>query len=89
MAKVTIYTGIMCGFCERAKDFLKEKGIDFTEINIFTNPDKKNEMIKLSGGRQTVPQIFIGRSHVGGWDDLYELYSKGNLDELLLNEGRE
>ncbi len=87
MEKVTIYTGHMCGFCTRAKNFFNHKNIDFKEINIFDNPDKKKEMIVLSNGRQTVPQIFIGKTHVGGWDDLNELQNNGNLDAILLSKG--
>ena len=87
MAKVKIYTGFMCGYCTRAKKLLNDKNIDFTEINIFEEPEKKEEMLVLSNGRKTVPQIFIGKTHVGGWDDLNELQNSGNLDTILLNEG--
>ena len=87
MSKVVIYTGILCVFCNRAKKFFKEKNIQYKEINIFENPEKKDEMITLAEGRMTVPQIFIGNIHIGGWDDLYELDNKGDLIAILKNAG--
>ncbi|MFQ6546943.1 glutaredoxin 3 [Aestuariibius sp. 2305UL40-4] len=83
MKPVEIYTSPLCGFCHAAKRLLTEKGISFSEIDILANPDRKPEMIDRAGGRRTVPQIFIGETHVGGCDDLYALERAGKLDPLL------
>lgn len=83
MATVEIYSSPLCGFCHAAKRLLTRKGIGFTEINVLTDPSRKAEMIARAGGRRTVPQIFIGQTHVGGCDDLYELERAGKLDPLL------
>lgn len=82
MPPVTIYTRQFCGYCTAAKRLLREKGIDFVEIDATTAPDKRSEMISRSG-RFTFPQIFIGAEHVGGCDDLYALQARGDLDRLL------
>lgn len=83
MQPVEIYTSPLCGFCHAAKRLLKQKGVSFSEINVLTNPGRKPEMIKRAGGARTVPQIFIGETHVGGCDDLYALESAGKLEALL------
>ncbi len=83
MKPVEIYTSPLCGFCHAAKRLLNQKGVEFTEVNVLTNPKRKPEMIKRAGGKRTVPQIFIGTTHVGGCDDLYELERQGKLDRLL------
>jgi len=83
VAKVEIYTSPFCGFCYRAKSLLKNKGVDFEEVDIMFNPAKKPEMMERAGGRHTVPQIFIDDSHIGGCDELYTLDSEGKLDPLL------
>lgn len=83
MKPVEIYTSPLCGFCHAAKRLLNQKGIDFSEIDVFRNPDRKPEMIKRANGGHTVPQIFIGTDHVGGCDDLYALERAGKLDALL------
>lgn len=77
-----MYSKDVCPYCVKAKFLLQRKKIDFTEIKI-RDDETREEMIKKSGGRMTVPQIFIGDTHVGGCDDLYELEAKGKLDELL------
>ncbi|MBP7709552.1 MAG: glutaredoxin 3 [Rickettsiales bacterium] len=82
MKKVLIYTTTVCPYCTRAKALLQRKGVAFTEIKI-TDDEVRNEMMKKSGGRMTVPQIFIDDKHVGGCDDLYALDAAGKLDELL------
>jgi glutaredoxin 3 len=82
MKKIIIYTKDICPYCTRAKNLLQRKGTTFQEIKVI-NDDIKNEMIKKSQGRLTVPQIFIEDFHVGGCDDLYALDSEGKLDELL------
>lgn len=83
MAEVTIYTSMLCPFCTRAKRLLKEKGAEFTEIDLMQNPLRKKEMVEKAGGRTSVPQIFIGETHVGGCDELYDLDADGKLDPLL------
>lgn len=83
MNRLVIYTGNLCGYCSMAKKLLKEKNIDFDEINIHEEYSKIDEMIKLSGGRKSVPQIFYGKLHIGGCDDLYALNSNGELDKIL------
>ncbi len=83
MAKIDIYTSPFCGFCYRAKGLLTDKSVDFNEIDITVHPSKRSEMLERSSGQSTVPQIFIGKTHVGGCDDLYALESRGELDGLL------
>jgi len=79
---VTLFTTDWCPFCRRAKTLLKEKGVQWTELNIEADPLNRQAMMELSG-RNTVPQIFINGTHVGGCDDLMELDAKGGLDTLL------
>lgn len=83
MKTVEIYTSPLCGFCHAAKRLLSQKGIDFSEVDVLANPDRKSEMIQRANGGRTVPQIFVDDIHVGGCDDLYELERKGALDKLL------
>lgn len=83
MHRVKIYTTPICPYCVRAKTLLKKKGAEFEEIDVFSDSSARREMETKSGGRQTVPQIFVGETHVGGCDDLYELERAGKLDPLL------
>ena len=83
MAKIEIYTSPFCGFCYRAKGLLEDKGVEFNEIDITFHPSKRTEMLERANGQHTVPQIFVGNTHVGGCDDLYALDSRGELDTLL------
>ena len=83
MKPVEIYTSPLCGFCNAAKRLLNEKGIDFTEVDVLKHPERKAEMIQRANGGRTVPQIFVGETHVGGCDDLYALEQSGKLDPLL------
>ncbi|MEZ5674122.1 glutaredoxin 3 [Thalassovita litoralis] len=83
MKPVEIYTSPMCGFCHAAKRLLNQKGVEYTEIDVWAAPDRKPEMIQRANGGRTVPQIFIGETHVGGCDDLYALEQAGKLDALL------
>ena len=83
MTKVTIYTTMFCPYCHMAKDLLTKKGAVFEEIDVNTKPGLRAEMREKAGGRNTVPQIWIGDRHVGGFDDLYALDRKGQLDPLL------
>jgi len=82
MPKIIIYSKDPCPYCVRAKNLLRRKGVEFTEIKI-TSDEIKSEMIIKSGGRMTVPQIFINEKHIGGCDDLHALDAAGKLDELL------
>lgn len=83
MTKVKIYSKEICPYCVQAKSLLKRKNItEIEEIDI-TKSNNKDKMIKESGGRMTVPQIFINDFHVGGFDDLYELDQSNELDKLL------
>lgn len=83
MQPVEIYTSPLCGFCHAAKRLLNQKGVAFSEIDVWANPDRKPEMIQRAQGGRTVPQIFIGEHHVGGCDDLFALERAGKLDPLL------
>lgn len=83
MAKVTVYTKIMCPFCTRAMSLLKKKGVTFEEIPAAFDKAKKQEMVQRSGGRATFPQIFINDEHVGGCDELMALERAGKLDAKL------
>ncbi len=82
-AQVVMYVTGWCPYCARARRLLAEKGIPYTEIDIEAEPEARAEMIRRSGGRHTVPQVFIGESHVGGSDDLQALDASGGLERLL------
>jgi glutaredoxin 3 len=82
MSEIIIYSKDPCPYCVRAKMLLQKKGVKFREIKI-TDDKTREEMIAKSGGRMTVPQIFIDEKHIGGCDDLYALDAAGKLDELL------
>ena len=86
MAVVEIYTRDYCYYCQAAKELLDRKGVSFMEIDITGRPERRNEMIQRAKGRTTVPQIFIGKTHVGGCDDLHALEAAGRLDALLSRE---
>lgn len=83
MPDITIYTTRSCPFCHAAKRLLNSKGAAFTEIDVSANREERNRMMLRASGRYTVPQIFIGETHVGGCDDLHELDRAGKLDPLL------
>jgi glutaredoxin 3 len=83
MAKVEIYTKFMCPYCARALKLLGSKGVDVEDFDVTMGGPKKAEMVERSGGRMTMPQIFINGSHVGGSDDLAALEAAGKLDVLL------
>ena len=82
-ADVTIYTSPMCGYCHAAKDLLRRRDVDFTEIDVMADPERRREMTERSGGGRTVPQIFIGESPIGGFTELHALDRSGALDRLL------
>ena len=83
MKLVTIYTTVSCGYCARAKELLKGKGVAFEEIDVTGDDGSRERLVELSGGLRTVPQIFIGEMHVGGYTDLAWLERDGKLDGLL------
>ena len=83
MKTVKIYTTGMCPYCVRAKALLDRKGVNYEEVDVMMDLDARRDMQSRSGGARTVPQIFIGQTHVGGCDELYALESKGALDPLL------
>ncbi len=80
--KVVIYTGSFCGYCAAALRLLKNKDVDYEEIKVSRAPELREQMEQRSG-QHTVPQIFIGDYHVGGYDDLAMLEQSGELDQLL------
>ena len=82
MSQIIVYSKEICPYCVSAKNLLKRKGAEFMEIKI-VDEKTRDEMIKKSGGRMTVPQIFIGEKHIGGYDDLRALDLAGELDKLL------
>jgi glutaredoxin 3 len=81
-APIVIYVSPFCGYCSAAKKLLEGKSLSFTEIDVLFDPSRRDEMIRLSG-RGTVPQIFVGDRHIGGFDDLRALETSGELDALL------
>ncbi len=83
MKTVRIYTTPICPYCVRAKSLLTKKGAPFEEVDVFMDAGARDEMLAKSGGARTVPQIFIGDTHVGGCDELYALEKAGELDPLL------
>jgi glutaredoxin 3 len=83
-AKITIYTTPYCPYCHAAKALLNRKGAAFEEIDV-QDPALRQQMMLRANGRRTVPQIFIGETHVGGSDDIHELDRRGRLDSLLVS----
>ncbi|RMD91289.1 MAG: glutaredoxin 3 [Alphaproteobacteria bacterium] len=81
--RVEIYTSPFCGYCHMAKRLLAQKGVEFHEIDVMREPHRREEMVRRAAGGYTVPQIFIGETHVGGCDELYALERAGKLDALL------
>lgn len=81
--QVVIYTAMMCPFCYRAKALLDQKNVAYREIDVSGNPSLRQEMTRKANGGYTVPQIFVGDTHVGGCDDLYALERAGKLSPLL------
>jgi len=86
MPPVEIYTTRYCSYCSAAKALLERKGVAYKEINLDTDWERREEMIQRANGRMTVPQIFIGKVHVGGNDDLQALERAGKLAGLLAGE---
>lgn len=82
MAKVEIYTTRWCPYCHAAKSLLEQKGVAYREVDA-QDPQVRSQMVERAHGRRTVPQIFIGDAHVGGYDDMAALERRGQLDPLL------
>ena len=80
--EITLYTSAVCGYCVAAKNFLKSRGLQWREVRIDTDPAQRERMVMLAR-RTSVPQIFIGDTHVGGYDDMIALHRAGKLDPLL------
>lgn len=85
MPHIVMYTTAICPYCNNAKKLLKDKGASWEEVRVDTNPELRSEMMEKSGQR-TVPQIWIGDYHVGGFTDLWALDKAGKLDPLLKGE---
>lgn len=83
MPEVRMYCTAVCPYCVRAEQLLLRRGAEITKIRVDVDPGRYEEMLRVTGGRRTVPQIFIGERHVGGYDDLVELDMAGELVELL------
>lgn len=81
--KIVMYATGWCPYCARARALLESKSVAFEEIDVEALPEARAEMVARSGGRRTVPQIFIGERHIGGSDDLARLEESGDLDPLL------
>ncbi len=83
MAKVEIYSTDNCPYCVHAKTLFKNKGVDYTEINVTGDDEARMALVKKANGMRTVPQIFINGEHIGGFDDTAKLDKAGKLDDLL------
>ena len=84
--EIDIYTSPLCGYCTIAKKLLVRKGVDFNEFDIFKDPSLKPTMVERSSGSKSVPQIFINKQHIGGWEQLVGLDRNGTLDKILRNK---
>ena len=82
-SRIVVYSTPFCGYCGAAKRLLAGKGFEVTEIDVMFDPEERRKMMEKSGGRRTVPQIFIDGQHIGGFDDLSALDANGDLDRLL------
>ena len=83
MSKIEVYSSAVCPYCVAAKNLLKSKGLEWVEVRIDTDPAQREAMLARSGGRRTVPQIFVNDQHVGGFDDLVAADRSGRLSQLL------
>ena len=84
-ARITLYTSAVCGYCVAAKNFLKSRGLEWTEVRIDLDPVERERMVARAG-RTSVPQIFVGDVHVGGYDDMMALHRAGGFEPLLAGE---
>jgi len=80
--EITIYTSAICGYCVAAKNFLKSRGLGWKEVRIDTDPDQREKMVAMTR-RTSVPQIFVGDTHVGGYDEMMAMHRAGKLEALL------
>ncbi len=87
MPEVVVYSRPLCGYCELAKRLLTEKGVPYSEIDVSANRALLSEMVGRAGGQMTLPQIFVGDRHVGGFNELLGLARRGALDNLLRGVG--
>ena len=83
MAKIEIYSSMLCGYSYRAKKLLERKGVDYDDIDVMLKPGRRAEMVQRSGGRTSVPQIFVDGQHLGNCDELYALEAAGKLGPIL------
>ncbi len=83
MAQVEVYSTLFCPYCARAKSLLGKKGVDYINIDVMEDSSRRDEMVKRSGGRTSVPQIFINGEHIGGSDELHAHERAGTLDAKL------
>ena len=83
MARVEMYSTMWCPYCSRARALLQKKGVQFTDIDIEDEPDRRSEMVRRAHGRTSVPQVFIDGEHIGGSDDMAALDRAGKLDAKL------
>ncbi|NLA67871.1 MAG: glutaredoxin 3 [Gammaproteobacteria bacterium] len=83
---ITLYTSAVCAYCVAAKNFLRSKGLEWTEVRIDTDPAERQRMVERAG-RTSVPQIFVGDVHVGGYDDMMALHRTGGFEPLLEGKG--
>lgn len=83
---ITLYTTAICPYCISAKNFLKSKGLSWTEVRIDTDPAERSRMVERAG-RTSVPQIFVGDVHIGGFDDMMALHRAGKFEPLVAGEG--
>ncbi|QDW67385.1 glutaredoxin 3 [Luteimonas granuli] len=84
--EITLYTSAVCAYCVAAKNFLRSKGLEWTEVRIDTDPEERARMVARAG-RTSVPQIFVGKVHVGGYDDMMALHRAGGFEPLLVGKG--
>ncbi len=83
MPKIEVYSTAVCLYCVAAKNLLKARGLEWTEVRIDTDAVQRDTMLARSGGRRTVPQIFINEQHVGGYDELLAADRSGKLKQML------
>jgi len=86
MKSVVVYSSARCPYCVRAKQLLESKGVSYNELRVDQEPGLLKEVVQRSGGKRTVPQIFIDDYHVGGCEELYALERQGELDPILASE---
>ncbi len=83
MARIEIYSSLLCGYSHRAKKLLESKGVEFEDIDVMLRPGRRAEMVERSGGRRSVPQIFVDGAHLGDCQELYALEAAGKLSAIL------